>query len=113
MELKQKRRIKRKLRVRGRVTGTVQRPRLSVHRTNQHIYAQVIDDTLSKTLVSANDFTVKKGTNTEKAKLVGTEIAKLAVAKKIDKVVFDRNGFKYHGRIKAVADGAREGGLNF
>lgn len=113
MQLKDIRRNKRKLGIRGRVEGTIARPRLTVFRSNQHIYAQIINDTDSKTLVSANDFTVKKGTNTEKAKQVGAELAKLATAKKVTKVVFDRNGFRYHGRIKAVADGAREGGLNF
>jgi large subunit ribosomal protein L18 len=113
MELKAKRRQKRKLRVRGKVEGTQSRPRLTVTRTNQHIYAQVIDDVLGKTLVSASDMAVKNGTNTEKAKQVGLEISKLAAAKKIDKIVFDRNGYQYHGRVKAVADGAREGGLNF
>lgn len=113
MELKEIRRQKRKLRVRGKVSGTSDRPRLTVSRSNQHIYAQVIDDVAGVTLVSASDMAIKTGTNTEKATQVGKEIAKLAIAKKINKIVFDRNGIRYHGRVKAVAEGAREGGLEF
>ncbi len=113
MELKTIRLKRRKLRVRGKINGTAAMPRLTVFRSNQHIYAQLIDDEKSITLVSASDVAIKKGTNTEKAKLVGQEIAKLAIAKKITTAVFDRNGNRYHGRVKSVAEGAREGGLKF
>ena len=113
MENKEVRRQKRKMRVRGKVTGLSLRPRLSVFRSNQHIYAQLIDDQLGKTLAAASDLTIKKGSKSEKATEVGKEVAKIAKSKKLESVVFDRNGYKYHGRIKAIADGAREGGLIF
>lgn len=104
----------RKQRVRSVVTGTNERPRLSVTVSNLHISAQLIDDTKQVTLVSASTIgTKQKGTMTEKATWVGTEIAKKATAKKIKKVSFDRNGRKYHGRVKALADAARENGLEF
>lgn len=93
---------------------TSQKPRLCVFRSNAHITAQIIDDTTGVTLVAAGDLKGKsKGTKTEHAKQVWAEIAKLAKAKKIEEVVFDRAGFAYHGRVKALADGAREGGLKF
>ena len=92
------------------------RPRLSVHRSGRHIYAQIIDDLAGATLASASTLSLE-GDNTrltvENAKLVGKKVAEEAIKKSITSVVFDRNGFVYHGRIKAVADGAREGGLNF
>ncbi len=101
-------------RVRSRVTGTDARPRLSVFRANKHIYAQLIDDALGKTLASASS---KEVTKKDKKSSVATEVGKLiatkAAAKNISAVVFDRGGFAYHGRIKALADGAREGGLKF
>ncbi len=101
-------------RIRAKISGTKEQPRLSVFRSNKHIFLQLIDDNSGKTLVSANDLkTKKKATKTEIAKEVGKELAKLAKAKKIKKVVFDRGGYKYHGRVKASAEGAREGGLNF
>ena len=106
MEIKAKRYAQRKRRVRAKINGTEGRPRLSVFKSNQYVYAQIINDDEGKTLASA------KGPKTEGAK-VGEEIAKKAVAKKIKKVIFDRNGFMYHGRIKAIADGARKGGLEF
>lgn len=81
-------------------------------RSTQHIYAQIIDDLDSKTLASSNDLKLK-GTKVEKARLVGEDLAKKAKAKKIEKIVFDRGGFKYHGRIAALAEGARKGGLDF
>jgi len=93
--------------------GTAKRPRLCVFRSNQHIYAQLIDDDKGKVIVSAGDLDIKKGQKSEKSKEVGKLIAKKAQEKKIDTVVFDRSGFPYHGRIKALADGAREGGLKF
>ncbi len=105
-------------RIRAKISGTKEQPRLSVFRSNKHIFLQLIDDSSQKTLVSANDLKINppaggKGTKTEIAKEVGKELAKLAKAKKIKKVVFDRGGYKYHGRVKASAEGAREGGLNF
>jgi large subunit ribosomal protein L18 len=106
-------------RVRTRVEGTPERPRLCVYRSLDHIYAQVVDDRTGRTLVSASslDKDVKKqlkgGGNVAAAKVVGKEIAGRALAAKIQKVVFDRGGYKYHGRVKALADAAREAGLGF
>ena len=112
-------RIRRKYSIRKRINGTQARPRLSVFRSSKHIYAQVIDDTTGETLVSASTQSPEireelsgKG-KTERASLVGQLIAKKSVAKEITSVVFDRNGFIYHGRVKAVAEAAREGGLVF
>lgn len=107
--------ILRKSRIRSRLHGTAERPRLSVTISNIHITAQLIDDSSHKTIayVSSVGDTKLKGTMTEKATAVGTEIAKKAKAAKISKVIFDRNGRLYHGRIKALADAAREGGLEF
>ncbi len=104
----------RKHRVRATVTGTAERPRMSVFISNRHITAQIIDDTTHKTLayVSTTGKPVK-GSMSEKAANLGAEIAKKAKAAKIDKVVFDRNGKLYHGRVKALADAAREAGLEF
>ena len=112
-------RARRKRRIRGRISGTAERPRLNVFRSNAHIYAQVIDDVQGHTLVAAS--TVDAGlrpqladnTKQDEAKLVGRLIAERALAAGIDKVVFDRGGFKYHGRIRALADAAREAGLQF
>jgi large subunit ribosomal protein L18 len=95
------------------IRGTAQRPRLSVFRSNAHTYAQLIDDETGKTLASASDIKMKAATKSEHAKAIGLEIAKIAKEKKIDTCVFDRNGYKYHGRTQAVAEGAREGGLKF
>jgi large subunit ribosomal protein L18 len=107
-----KMRIKRK--VRALVSGTATRPRMSVFRSNHYMYAQLIDDTTATTLVAANDMSAdKKMTKMQGAIATGQEIAKLALAKGIKTVVFDRNGFKYAGRIKALADAAREAGLTF
>jgi large subunit ribosomal protein L18 len=113
MNKKLEKRIRLKKKIRTKVSGTTERPRLSIFRSNQFIYAQVIDDSTHKTLVSASDMTAKKGTKTERSVEVGTEVAKLANAKGIKKVVFDRNGFKYTGRIKALAEQARASGLEF
>lgn len=109
-------RARRKRRIRKHVNGTEARPRLSVFRSTTHIYAQVVDDETAVTLAAAN--TLQKaveasGNKTERAKAVGQAIAKACLAKGIDKVVFDRNGFLYHGRIKALAEAAREAGLQF
>ena len=116
LQLKAKRYQSRKVRVRSRVVGTESRPRLSVFRSNSHIYGQIIDDSKGKVLVACSDVKVKgkaKGTKVESATKVGEEVAKAAIAKKIKAVTFDRNGFRYHGRVKALADGARKGGLEF
>lgn len=110
-------RIKRKKRIRGKVNGTQDRPRLAVFRSNMHIYAQIVNDEKASTLVFASDKDLseadKKKSKIQRAKLVGDAIAKKAVKKHIKKVVFDRGGFIYHGRVKALAEGARNGGLEF
>lgn len=112
-------RIKRQIRVRKKVKGTTERPRLNVFKSAKHIYAQLIDDTTGKTLVAASTLAddVKSELsytgNVEAAQKVGAAIAKKALEQKISSVVFDRNGFLYHGRIKALADSARENGLSF
>lgn len=110
-------RLKRRLRIRKRVFGTPSIPRLSVFRSNAHIYAQIIDDTTGNTLVSASskdkELNLKSGSNVEAAKLVGELIAKKALEHKVEQVVFDRGGFLFHGRVKALADAAREAGLKF
>jgi large subunit ribosomal protein L18 len=113
-------RKRRHVRVRAKVSGSPQRPRLNVFRSSAHMYAQVIDDLAGHTLVAASDMDedVKKligdkATKTERAKAVGSVIAERARAAGVSSVVFDRGGFLYHGRIKAVAEGAREGGLEF
>jgi len=114
-----KARLKRKKRVRKNIFGNQDRPRLSVFRSSKHIYAQIVDDTSGSTLVSAstldNEFKEHKvdGKKVEIAKAVGNLVGKRALDKGIKKVVLDRNGFLYHGRIKALSDGAREAGLNF
>ena len=111
-----KARLKRHARVRSKVSGTAERPRLDVFRSNCHIYAQLIDDTKGVTLVSAGsnekDFGVS-GSNCEGARKVGKLIAERAGKMKISEVVFDRGGYIYHGRVKELAEGAREGGLKF
>lgn len=113
-QIKTKRRERRKIRVRKLVTGSVERPRLTVYRSLSHIYAQIIDDTTGKTLVSASSVENKAaGGNKTAATAIGKTLAEKAKAAGISKVAFDRNGFKYHGRVKALADGAREGGLQF
>lgn len=103
-------------RIRKKISGTENMPRLSIYRSNKHIYAQIIDDVRGATLVSASDFKVKsdsKATKVDEATQVGKALAEEAIAKKIKKVSFDRGGFKFHGRIKALAQSAREGGLDF
>ena len=109
-------RLKRHKRVRGKISGTPERPRLNVFRSESNIYAQVIDDVNGKTLVSASSlekgFTCD-GTKTDAAKLVGLKVAERAKAAGIANVVFDRGGYVYHGRVAALAEGAREGGLEF
>lgn len=107
-------------RVRARIKGTIKIPRLCVFRSNKHIYAQLIDDEKGKTLIIASDIEIKLKGKKQKSKLaneVGRLLAKkaknLPVGRQIDKIVFDRGGYKYHGRVKALAEGAREGGLKF
>ncbi len=109
-------RKKRHRAIRKRIEGSTERPRLAVFRSTRHIYAQVIDDLSRKTLVSTSDVDAPKdatGKKKDRAKLVGAAIAKKCLEKGIDKVVFDRAGYKYHGRVSALADGAREAGLKF
>ena len=107
------RRNKIKTRIRGKISGTAARPRMSVFRSNKGIYVQVIDDLAGVTLAAASSKGLEGGTKTEVAAKVGKEIAKKAQEKGITEVVFDRNGYLYHGRVKSLADAAREGGLKF
>ena len=107
------RRNKIKTRIRGKISGTTARPRMSVYRSNKSIYVQVIDDLNGTTLAAASSKGITEGTKTEIAAKVGEEIAKKAVEKGINEVVFDRNGYLYHGRVKSLADAARKGGLKF
>ena len=110
-------RVERHKRIRKDLSGTAERPRLNVFRSNANITAQIIDDEKGITLVSAStrdkDLNIKNGGNVEAAKLIGAEIAKRAKKEKIEKVVFDRGGYLYHGRVKALAEAARENGLEF
>lgn len=113
---KLEKRIRIKRRVRGKISGSSELPRLSVYKSNKEIYAQLIDDNSGKTLVSASSREKgvdANGTKTEVSAAVGKAIAAKALAAGIENIVFDRNGFVYHGRVKALADGAREGGLKF
>lgn len=112
-EYKTMKRKRRHARVRAKVSGTAERPRLAVFRSNKNIYAQIIDDTTGTTLVSASDVEDSKGTKVERARVVGKTIGDAAKAKKIDSVVFDRSGYLYAGRVKALAEAAREAGLHF
>jgi large subunit ribosomal protein L18 len=115
-----KARLRRKKKVRKKIRGTPERPRLMVFRSSKHIYAQIIDDTLARTLIDASSLSKEikpqilgKGGNKEGASIVGESIAKRSLEKGIKRVIFDRNGFLFHGRIKALADTAREHGLEF
>jgi large subunit ribosomal protein L18 len=116
---KKRTRLNRRKRIRGKVHGTTQRPRLSVFRSTRHIYAQIINDDVGTVLASASTMeaqlrgSVKNGGNIDAAREVGKLLAERAVEKKIETVSFDRGGFKYHGRVKALADAARDGGLKF
>ena len=119
-ELKVKRRVRRKMHVRKAISGTAERPRLSVFRSLAHIYVQVVDDSSGRTLASSSTVQLRKrgnalksGGNKSAAVLVGTDIAEQAKSKGVGKVVFDRNGYRYHGRVKELADAARKGGLSF
>lgn len=113
MNKKLEKRIRLKKKIRTKINGTSTTPRLSVFRSNSYVYAQVIDDANGVTLVAASDMKTTTGTKTERSVAVGAEVAKLALAKGIKAVVFDRNGFKYTGRVKALADSARSAGLQF
>ncbi len=109
-------RLKRHARVRGKISGTPERPRLAVYRSNAHISAQIIDDVNGVTLASANTYEKEftgNGSNKEAARKVGNTLAKRAIEKGISAVVFDRGGYIYHGRVSELAEGAREGGLKF
>ena len=118
-ESRQKVRVKKHMKIRNRFSGTAQRPRLAVFRSNNHMYAQIIDDTVGNTLVSASTLEkdvkaeLEKTNNVDAAAYLGTVIAKRAIEKGIDTVVFDRGGFIYQGKIEALADAAREAGLEF
>ncbi len=126
-ESKQKKRLRRHKRIRAKVSGTIKQPRLCVNRSSKHIRAQIIDDEKGKTLVAASDQELKSKTTVKEQKdkkeikkgkiaiayKVGKLIAEKAIKKKISKVIFDRGGYKYHGRVKSLAEGAREGGLKF
>ncbi len=104
---------RRHARIRSQISGTAERPRLAVFRSNKFIYAQLIDDVAQTTLATATDAKMDKGTKSERSALVGADIAKKAQGKNITNVVFDRGGFAYTGRVKALADAARNAGLNF
>ena len=109
-------RLKKKVRIRKKVFGTEERPRLVVFRSAKHIYAQLVNDDIGKTIIEASTVTAKEASSmcgVDAAKTIGKEIAKKAQSKNISSVVFDRGGYLYHGRIKALADGAREAGLSF
>ncbi len=114
---KEEARARRHMRIRRKVIGTAERPRLNIFRSSRHIYAQVVDDTQGRTLLSASsldpELDLKVGGNVEAAKAVGALLGKRALAGGVTKVVFDRGGYLYHGRVKALADAAREAGLEF
>lgn len=111
MTTKRTNRIRRHTRVRARVSGTAERPRVVVFKSNRWTYAQAVDDVACTTLASVSDRAAKKGTKTERASVLGHDLAKLLKAKHIEAAVFDKAGFKYHGRVKAIADGLRDGGI--
>lgn len=113
MQNKTDKRIRLKRKIRTKIQGSAKCPRLSVFRSNKFIYAQIIDDAKNRTLAQASDVKLKKGTKTERAKEVGKMIAQACQAIKVSRVIFDRNGFKYTGRIKLVAEEARASGLKF
>lgn len=104
---------KRKIRVRSKISGTAEKPRMTVFRSNKFIYSQVIDDVKGKTLASVSDAGVKGKNKVEKSFEAGKKLAEIAIKAGVKAVVFDRGSYKYHGRVKALADGAREGGLKF
>ena len=111
--LKTEKRNRRRIKIRAKISGTADKPRLSVFRSNKYVYAQLIDDEAGKTIAAASSLKLKGKNMIEKAKETGVELAKKAKALKIEKAVFDRGGFIFTGKIKAIAEGAREGGLKF
>lgn len=113
MVTKIQRRNKIKTRIRGKISGTAERPRMTVFRSNKQIYVQLVDDLAGRTLVSASSKGIEQGTKTEIAAQVGRAVAQKAIQAGINEVVFDRNGYLFHGRVKSLADAAREGGLKF
>ena len=113
MTTKKERRIKIKTRIRGKVSGSAERPRMTVFRSNKQIYVQLIDDVAGRTLVSASSKGIAEGTKSEIAAKVGELVAKKAIEAGVTTVVFDRNGYLFPGRVKSLADGARNGGLKF
>ena len=113
MLAKQEGRARRKRRIRKKISGTAERPRLTVFRSAKQIYAQAIDDGTGATVASASSLKAGEGTKTDSAKAVGAAIAGALKEKGVEQVVFDRNGYMYHGRVKALADAAREAGLTF
>ncbi|MEX0742632.1 MAG: 50S ribosomal protein L18 [Phycisphaeraceae bacterium] len=111
--LKTKRRLRRKRGIRKRIFGTAERPRLTVFRSNQHVYAQIINDIEGKTLASMSSQALEKGSTVDAAVQVGKQLADKAREAGVETLAFDRNGFRYHGRVKALADAMREAGLKF
>lgn len=111
--LKRKRRVRRKRGIRKRIFGTPERPRLTVFRSNQHVYAQIIDDVAGRTIAASSSHALEKGSNVAAATEVGKALAEKARAAGLETVAFDRNGYRYHGRVKALADAMREAGLKF
>jgi large subunit ribosomal protein L18 len=111
-DIKRQARLRRHRRVRKTVAGTAERPRLAIYRSNRHIYAQLVDDHAARTLAAASDLSTDGGNKIDRAKQVGQAIAERAKEAGIERVVFDRGGRLYQGRVKAVAEGAREGGLS-
>ena len=111
VEMKRRARVRRHVRVRRKVAGTPERPRLAVYRSNRHVYAQLVDDRAGRTVAAASDLSLGDGDKAAKAKEVGKALAERAKAAGIQRAVFDRGGRLYHGRVQAVAEGAREGGL--
>jgi large subunit ribosomal protein L18 len=110
---REEKRYRRHLRVRKKVTGTTERPRLVIFRSLKHIYAQLVDDVTRRTILTVSDNDIAEGKKTQKSLEVGKRLAAKAKDAGVSKVVFDRAGYQFHGRVKAVADGAREGGLEF
>lgn len=110
---KSNRRLRIRRGIRKQITGTLERPRLSVFKSNKAVYAQIVDDSKGHTLVSANSTEVGAGSNIDASKQLGLKLAEKAKAAGIENIVFDRGGYQYHGKVKALAEGAREGGLKF
>lgn len=110
-QIKRANRIRRHARIRAKISGTAERPRVAVFKGHKHVYAQAIDDTSSKTLAAVNTAQIKKGAKTARASAAGKKLAELLTEKGIKAAVFDVGGFRYHGRVQAIAEGLREGGI--